>query len=196
MGSVMPAGQLLNASQQEHFNRTPDVAYICDSDLRLLACNPAWELFALANRGTEILFQWVPGTSIADAMSGPAREYYCKRYRQALDTGEVFKEEYECSSPQRYRRFLQVAYPLGQGRALLITNSLVEEYSVEGTDAGAERYLDDRGVIVQCSHCKRVASPEEEGAWGWVPSLAGGSDPRVSHTFCPWCLEHYHPQHP
>ncbi len=193
MGIVPDIRQLLNASQLEYFKHTPDVTYICDSDLRLLACNPAWTRFALANGGREIPDRWGPGSSLTDAMSGWPRAYYRKQYIQALATGEVFRQEYECSSPGEERHFLQVAYPLERGRGLLITNSLVREESPKSAGDAGGQYVDHRGLIVQCSHCGRVAWPEVEGSWGWAPTLAGRTDSRISHSFCPWCLEHYHP---
>ena len=54
-------------------------------------------------------------------------------------------------------------------------------------DAVEARYLAEGGLILQCSHCRRVRSPSPH-AWDWVPRWVARSHPNTSHVICPSCV--------
>ena len=112
-------------------------------------------------------------------------------FTNALATGEVFDQEYECSSPDQRRLFHVRALPIGD-QGLLIEHSLVAEgkHDWSAREAVEAVYLGARGLLLQCSHCRRVRVPETH-AWDWVREWAARPHPRTSHVICPSCVGFY-----
>ena len=97
-------------------------------DMRLGYLSPGWFRFAKENGGEpSISVDWGLGKSILDSTTNNVRDFYEAKLNACMNSGEVWKHEYECSIHQIYRRFHQVAYPLGQREGLLLVNSIVVE---------------------------------------------------------------------
>ena len=75
--------------------------------------NPAWFAFSEANHGEPIISERYPvGTTISAAMSAPFKDFYLNIYQDILQKGTVWEHDYECSTPETYRMFQEIAYPL------------------------------------------------------------------------------------
>lgn len=191
----LDAEALLGNLDARLFHDSGNPVCLCDTDFCLIAWNHAWEAFALANGGEAVLNRWGVGSCMLDAVPDALREHYRTQWSRVLETGESFREEYDCSSPERRRRFLATVYPVGGGRGLLMAHSLLRDELVgDDPEALVAEYRNRAGVVVQCSHCRRVKRQSGRDTWDWVPAL---EQPvvrvTVSHGFCPLCLEHYHP---
>ena len=184
------AQSLLAGFNLDLINDTADVIYLLDAEMRLVAFNQGWVRFALANGGEEVLRQWVPGGAVLEAVPTAERRALAARYSRALLTGQPVEHCYECSSPEQRREYLQVVYPIAGKSALLVTNSLL--YAGEAPQLERD-YLGRHGLLVQCSHCRRVARQDGSHAWDWIPGLKLATD-GISHSICPYCLEHHYPQ--
>jgi hypothetical protein len=55
-------------------------------------------------------------------------------------------------------------------------------------------YQDEHGVMVQCSHCRRVRVAHDKARWEWVPSYVEQVPPGTSHGLCNLCFEYYYPE--
>lgn len=189
------AKSLLGNLDARLFYRSGNPVCILDRDFRILGYNRAWETFALDNDGEQVLERWPPGACVLDALPDAVRGYYERKWADTLDTGEPFREEYDCSSPTRRRRFLATVYPLGGNEALLQSHSLLlEEPLGDDPEQALAEYRNADGLMVQCSHCRRVQRQDGSDTWDWVPVLEQRLlQVTVSHGFCPWCLEHHHP---
>ncbi|MDQ3034620.1 MAG: hypothetical protein M3Y87_19580 [Myxococcota bacterium] len=56
-------------------------------------------------------------------------------------------------------------------------------------------YRDPNGMLVQCSHCRRVRRGDPSvTAWDWVPEYVARPQPRTSHGLCAVCLDFYYPK--
>lgn len=173
---------------------SPDTIYIVDDDLRLRAHNHAWTTFARDNGGQAILSRYQWGDPIDAAFPEELKGYYRKAYHQALVDKKPFAHIYECSSPDRFRRFRQTAYPLANAAGLLISNHLVEgRGQQEPAEEFDRKYFDRQGHITQCCHCRKVRDPANTRRWVWVPALVEQPVANLSHTLCPRCLDFYYP---
>lgn len=172
--------------------------YGVDRELRLACMNTAWFQFAAANSGEpRISTEWPIGRSILDCIPPAQRAFYASSYRASLDAEKPWMHEYECSSPSVYRRYHQIAYALDDRAGLLIVNSPVVECAHDAGKLPAPtdhaRYLDDDGLITQCSHCRRVRQASEGDRWDWIPAWATTFPRYTSHGLCTPCYRFHYP---
>jgi CheY-like chemotaxis protein len=82
--------------------------------------------------------------------------------------------------------------------ALLVTHSLSQPVSDRwvASQAVERTYRNEEGIIVQCSHCRRVRRIGTSAArWDWVPDYLTGREANISHGVCTLCVEyHYTPR--
>lgn len=155
--------------------------------------NAAWVHFASANGAPE-LTDW-NGTPITHVFAESVRAFYEGLFRRVQDTGEPADHEYDCSSPELYRRFRLRILPLPQ-RGLL----LVHHLHVEGPHPGPvhpadhARYASADGIVTQCCHCRRTRRNDQADTWDWVPAYVARGAAEVSHGLCPPCFRHYYPE--
>jgi hypothetical protein len=176
----------------------PDAVFALDRELRLCYFNAAWFRFAQDNRGEPVISErFGLGTPLAHAISGPLQPFYLEAYTQVLSDGTPWEHDYECSSDTLLRHYHQTSYPLANRQAVIIINSLTV-VQPHGDDKGAavapdeSRYRDSHGLIVQCSHCRRVQRAAQPGRWDWIPAWVAQQAPRTSHSLCQPCYEYYY----
>jgi hypothetical protein len=179
-------------------NDDGNVVYGLNAELRLAYFNPAWHRFARENGGEALVEErYQPGTPVLDAIAGPLRDFYAEAYTRVLETGEVWQHDYECSSPEVYRVFHQTVYPLRHRQGLVVVNSLAVSSPMAlerrtATDPGQYSYHDARGLITQCSHCRRVQRADGVPHWDWVPTWVSDMPRETSHGLCPLCYDFYY----
>jgi hypothetical protein len=161
---------------------------VIDPDGNILWVNRAWDTFA---QGNGAVGDEVSHGSYLDQIAPPLRDFYRAVFANALATGEAYDLDYECSSPERHRRFHLRALPI-DAHGMLLEHSRIAEGAHDRTaeDAVEERYQDAEGMILQCSNCRRVRGPTPQ-AWDWVPRWVARPHPRTSHVICPSCVGFY-----
>lgn len=161
---------------------------VIDRDASILWVNPAWDRFARENGASGGLDGY---ESYLDGISSPLRWFYRRVFERALITGEVFEHDYECSSPDKRRRFRLRVLPI-ETRGLVLEHSLIAEGPHTATAEAAieSRFLDANGRILQCSNCRRVRLPVT-CAWTWVPAWVAQAPPVTTHGICPSCVGFY-----
>lgn len=191
--SVVDFTTLLQGYDLADLEEHKGVIYGLWPDLRLAYVNPAWYRFATSNGGEPALAtRWKLGVSILDAFAPVLRSYYEAAYRRCQDSGKRWEHEYECSSPDRYRRFRQIVYPLKQGGLLVVNALLVEEPHNRPAERPHEQvYRDAKGWLHQCVYCRRVSHQQIVHRWDWVPAWVAQIPAQTSHTYCPTCYGHY-----
>jgi hypothetical protein len=167
-----------------------DVAYVLTPERVIVRTNAAWERFAAANGGAALALD-PPYGALLDALLPVAlRSFYVDAFTRAQATGERWEHDYECSSPERYRRFHMVAYPFDG--ALVVVSSLRIERPHDRPECPPDdaAYAVD-GIITMCSHCRRVRHPAGSLRWDWVPDYVRAPLPNLSHGLCEPCYEFY-----
>jgi hypothetical protein len=176
---------------------SPHSIFALSKDLKLIYFNEAWFEFAKQNNGEPNISVSFPlGTSIEQAISGDAKEFYLSKYREVLLNSKVWKHEYECSSNKMYRVFYQDVYPLKNREGIIVVNSLKVERLFTDKERKVSNltnvgYSNDDGIIVQCTNCRKTQRPLETEIWDWIPSLVENMPKGVSHSICPICYDYF-----
>ncbi len=160
-----------------------DTSYILSDEFRIVRVNAAWNRFAEANNGHEMLARWGRGANVLDAISGDLRESFRAMFERALNTNEKVEHDYECNSPTINRTCRMFAIPI-DGQFLVVTHAV----RLEG-DARAlieENYQHD-GVVVACAGCRRVRSLNKGERWDWVAGYLDLFLDNISHGSCSLC---------
>lgn len=161
--------------------------YVLSRRLRIVHVNDAWTRFAHANDGADVIAHWGRGTSVLEATSGELRDFYRERFEAVLHDGQRWEHDYECSSPEMFRRFRMIAFP-AEGSFLVVTNSLQISRPHERAELPPDdvEYVRD-GVILMCANCRRVRAAKPAERWDWVPEYVRTMRRNTSHGLCPPC---------
>ncbi len=178
---------LLHALEREQ-----STVYALDAALRMVYVNPAWTAFANANGGEKLLEEFQLGGRIDRYFSPPLRSFYVDKLANVLRTGRPLSHFYECPSPTMRRAFRMRAYRADPGPFLIVTNDLVLEEPADPA-AGAHELPPRDGIVVQCSHCRRVRA-RASTTWVWAPAYVASPPPLLSHGLCPPCTAYFYPE--
>jgi hypothetical protein len=172
-------------------------AYVISPSLRVTYANSAWSRFAILN-GAPFLASVAAGSlDVMLATSAPLRPYYRDAFARLLAGEGVWTHVYECSSAEVFRIFAMHIYPLPDHAGLIATNSLVVERAHDPTTRDphlglVSTYLQESGLIVQCSHCRRIRRTGVPESWDWVPDWVESCPRNTSHGLCQPCLEYHY----
>lgn len=171
-----------------------DVIFVLDREDRITYCNPAWDLFAQANSGENVVRERVIGTHYWSHIPDDLQPFY-RMLLEASRQGHVATTFlYECSSQAIFRQFHMQAWPVDE--RLVISNSLaVEQAHTREASRGMDRvYRNEHGVAVMCCHCRRTRRLLQPGDWDWVPDYLHKLTPKISHSLCPLCRAYFYPE--
>ncbi|HET9622940.1 MAG TPA: PAS domain-containing protein [Kofleriaceae bacterium] len=154
----------------------------------ILWVNQAWHQFARDNGGQ------VDGCrSYLDGMAEPLRSVYREILETVLATGEVFEQDYECSSATTIRRFRLRVLPFPPAGLLLEHTPVASHPAPIGEPAIEALYLDENGYILQCSNCRRIRRPAlPTESWVWIRDWVAHLHPRMTHGLCTACAGYYY----
>jgi hypothetical protein len=167
-----------------------------DETLMVTYVNSSWVQFANSNAYSE-LTQIPLGSSLIDSIAGrKIKDYYVTQYANILQTGEVWMHDYECSSRNEYRTFRQIAFPLKDGKGLILSNALRLKLPMQATDRKAhdaieEQYIQKTGFIIQCTNCRHTLRADNSDVWDWVPEWVDKMPNNCNHTICQTCYDYY-----
>ena len=191
---------ILSGYEIDDLDAHPGSIYGLWSDMRLAFVNLAWHSFAAANGGEPaISVRWPLGESVARAFPVGLKTFLDARFNECLKNEKMVGYDYECSSPQNYRRFHQFLYPLGGGAGILVVNSLIierphDEEKRQAREPSDELYLAASGFLTQCAHCRRMRRAGPNEVWDWVPSYVESFPSNTSHGLCPTCFAYFYKQ--
>ncbi len=178
------------------FEDEPAIVYVVDSAFRLRYCNAAWDRFALANRGSQLLRETQIGHSIMDITPAPLRRFYSTLFGGVLRSGDLAEHVYQCSSDEKFRLFQMQVTRTYDDRlpCLVVKNSLLLEQEHERGDFrdDSQALRQGNGLIMMCCHCRKTRLPNAVDSWVWIPDLVRSMPQGVSHGICLACFEiHY-----
>lgn len=168
-----------------------NVSYVLSSDLRILQVNAAWDQFARANGGADLLARWVPGSSLLDAIADELKRFYRDGFARARESGERWEHDYECSSAVEFRKYRMIAYPLNA--SFVVTHALLVRGSHQGEALLPSQDYEREGIVAMCSHCRRVRRVARPERWDWVPAYVAEPTHNISHGLCGPCYRFYYP---
>ena len=178
----------------EALQTEPSTIYAVGPDLRINFVNDAYAQFARANGARWNESEWGIGTPILDAIPQELRRFHEKLFERAATTGTSAEYDYDCSTATMTRRFRMRVLPCASG-ALLVVHSLIRETPNEEPSLPPIEALYRRsGMLLQCSHCRRVQRADDANTWDWVPAYAEKPQPNTSHGLCRLCCAYYYPE--
>ena len=168
----------------EALERQADVVYGMWTDTRLAYTNREWLEFARAEGAPDIEALWPIGSRVSDAIPGSLQGFYESTYEAVLDSGRETYRFFECSSPERFRRYRMAIYPVA-GEGLLVVNTKVvdrphDRVSVDPPDGGVA------GDYEYCVNCRCVRDPERD-SWIWIPAWVAEPPEAMRDALCPSC---------
>ena len=183
---------ILQSYPLDSLHQSNDSVYALRADLTLVYVNSGWSRFASENGGSAIPDRWPLGSSILDAIPAVLRPFFADNFARCLNSNSPWQHLYECSSPQVFREFQMIAYPLGNRQGFLVVNSLFRSamHSQSGRAPLEEDCRQENGMITQCAHCRRTKRLLEESTWDWVKSCPD----RTSHGLCEPCFGYFYPE--
>ena len=79
-----------------------------DDRAKILWVNEGWRRFALANGGDARLDRF---PTYLDGIVGPLRDHFQQVLASAISSGDVYQQDYECSTPDTIREFRMRVLP-------------------------------------------------------------------------------------
>ncbi|HUO59455.1 MAG TPA: PAS domain-containing protein [Candidatus Acidoferrales bacterium] len=174
--------------------RSQDVIFLADAEMRITYCNPAWDRFALANGGESCVAEKALGTNLMSVVPEVLKGFYLGLFQSCRDQHKPFDLDYECSSAEFFRLLHMNVLPLNEQGDLALINSIRVERP-HGEDRAPvdprDIYLSKEGIISMCSHCRRSRRQDALGNWDWVPSFLQTGNWNISHGVCPVCFSYF-----
>jgi hypothetical protein len=172
------------------------VIFVLDAKLRIVYCNRAWDTFARENDGYSNSRAWVLGTSWISVIPDPLKKFYSDGIAEIHRSGTVWEHDFECSSPESYRRLHMRVLPLPEFHLLFESSVRVETGHPQDPETDVENftYVNQYGVVTMCSHCRRArrADPDQHKFWDFIPRFARKTPHMVSHGLCPNCCAYFY----
>lgn len=187
---------LLRSYRLDELHASHDTIYAVSPDLTLAYVNRGWRKFAAENGGgTAITERWPIGSSIRKVIPEVLQAFYTDKFTECLESRSPWQHRYECSSAESYREFLMTTYPLGEKQGLLVVNSLCYDspHFRASHEPVEDHYRNEKGMIVQCVHCRRVRRNTPEWVWDWVPQWINSYPEGMSHGICEPCFGYFYP---
>jgi hypothetical protein len=173
----------------------------------ILFVNQAWERFARANGGDDLVTsRGLVGSCWFDQIAGEAprrlHRLLLERAARRLGSGPggAVVQLNESNSPELARLVATELTPLGapgeEVACLAIVHRLVRERPLAQVyppvEAPPERWRGDHGVI-QCSCCRRSQRPEAPTEWDLSLALLARPTADTRFAYCPLCLALHYP---
>jgi len=188
------ARTLLRGFNLDDLENSPHLGYLVNSELKLIYANKQHQLIAEKNGAPDLIQKFGYGSLILNAISGPQKDYFETVFRTALTSPQPVTIDYECPTPDTYRDFRMIIYPLADKRGLYFEHSLLLERSHDRQAVPFSKtdYLDEHNIAHQCGHCRRTRNLKTD-SYNWVPDAF--EIRQVSHGLCPTCLSYHYPDY-
>ncbi len=174
-------------------SNSEQVSFILDSSLNLAYYNKAWSRFARENSAPQLAGLAAIGTNLLSVIDESLRPFYREAFQKVLRENAIWEWQYECSSPELFRKFLMRVHPISPSGWLLVTNNVLVEVERAHGQIDSSHYVNADGLILMCVHCrcsKRTAAPER---WDFVPANLKSEVPNITHGLCPICKSYFYP---
>ncbi|MCX5748299.1 MAG: PAS domain-containing protein [Proteobacteria bacterium] len=174
----------------EMLARVDSTIAVLDAAGIIVWVNPAWEDVERPHRILSLV-----NTAYLDGIAGPLRAYFEEVLTEAMTTGEIYEQTYDCSSPTTIRPYQMRVLPFPP-HGMMIEHTPIAGAATpapaDPEDPSDTRFLTPAGLIVQCSNCRRIRDPNVDSErWVWVSRWVARSHPRTSHGICTPCLGFY-----
>ncbi len=186
--------KLLDGLSFQDIDNADDIVFALNAALEITYVNHGWIRFAENNGGDTVSERWSVGSRFMDAIPSFLRPFYREHFAKVFAENRPWEHQFECSSPDLFRRFHMLSYPLGEAERILVVNSLVQEdpHTEILCEPNEGLYRNQEGLVIQCCHCRRVRRNGLNQQWDMVPSWVAAIPPNTSHGLCYPCISYYY----
>lgn len=162
-------------------------------DYTIAYFNKEWKSFAENNEGEPAISEkWGIGAQFFDSVPDVMKSFYMELFRKCRTQQRSVKHTYECSSPDVYRKFQQIIYPLNTEGYLIVNSLLIKEpHKTDLVTYASSHPAASQDIIHQCANCRKVRHQMLHNRWDFIPQWINEAPAIVSHTLCPACEGFY-----
>lgn len=176
------------------FDRNDTATCVLDVAFTIVYCNPAWDRFALANNGESAIASRICGTPLFRYVPRVLEYHYSKLFERAREKNELVTADYECSSPDVFRKFRMQISPIPDTSLLAVVHPLLAHGDIPYPVFRSTDHDYGLGELVTiCAQCRRTKRLHDN-VWDWVPEFLRNPPDRVSYGVCQECLLRYCPE--
>lgn len=182
-------------------DQEPDLCVVLDGEGCIQFVNTAWRAESERMRSPAVDAERVLGLRYVDGVAGEIRH----RIQQCLDEVLAGRASYgvtlhsECNTASQLRHLSSYFSPLRDPQEQIAGVIVRHQIRVEGAlgdryevvEAAPDELRDARGLLTQCSCCRRVRDGRD-GKWRVVVALMERPVPNTSHGYCETCLSTYY----
>ena len=173
------------------FDRDETVTCVLDAAFTIVYCNPAWDRFALANDGESAMASKICGTPLFRYVPRVLEYHFSKLFERAREKRELVTADYECNSPDVFRRFCMRVSPIPATTLLAVLHPLLVHGDIPYPSFRSTDHDYGRGELVtMCAQCRRTKRLHDN-CWDWVPEFVRNLPSRVGGGVCQECLQRY-----
>jgi hypothetical protein len=171
------------------------VIYAMDKEFILFYYNNAWNTFAKYNNGIIGLKTNLDlGANIMHTIPQELQSFFIYLYNRCRREHHALGFNYQCSSPEKFRSYYQIVYPL-KSESLLCVNSLrvEQDHEIKGNISHSPNITEytHNSTMEQCGHCRRTKNMLHPNQWDWVPYYISHPLPSIKHTLCDSCSGYF-----
>jgi hypothetical protein len=175
------------------FDRNETATCVLDPAFTIVYCNPAWDRFALANNGGSAVASRICGAPLFRYVPRVLEYHYSKLFERAREKHVLVSANYECNSPDEFRKFCMHISPIPDTSLIAIEHSLLIYGDIPYPVLRSTDH--DYGIgelVTMCAQCRRTKRLHDD-CWDWVPEFLRNPPDRVSYGICSECLPLYCP---
>ena len=175
------------------FDRNEAATCVLDVSLTIVYCNPAWDRFALANNGESAVASRICGTPLFRYVPRVLEYHFLKLFERAREKHELVTANYECNSPDVFRKFCMHISAIPATSLLAVVHQPLAHGDIPYPAFHTSDH--DYGIgelVIMCAQCRRTKRLYDN-YWDWVPNFLSNPPARVSYGICQECLPLYCP---
>jgi hypothetical protein len=116
---------------------------------------------------------------------------FMKLFERAREKHELVTSNYECNSPDVFRRFCMHISPIPATSLLALVHLLLVHDDIPyRAFRSTDRDYGTGDLVTMCAQCRRTKRLRDN-YWDWVPEFLLNPPARVSHGLCEDCLVLY-----
>ncbi|MBI3476867.1 MAG: hypothetical protein HY010_14130 [Acidobacteria bacterium] len=176
---------------QSQFDLSENLTCVLDEMFRVVYCNRAWDIAAKANGVEQATGDRLRGQALLLYVPRALEYHYSKVLEKAREKHIVVFTDYECNTPNVYRKYRMKIAPVPETPLLALVHTVLIEGSIPYRVHSAIDYDYGSGdVVTMCAQCRRTKLLHAN-VWDWVPEFVQRAPPRVTHGICDDCIALY-----
>ncbi|HTR26480.1 MAG TPA: PAS domain-containing protein [Terriglobales bacterium] len=174
------------------FDQNSNLICVLDAQFKIIYCNPAWDALARAQGVESATEAKLVGLPLFQFIPRALDHHYRKLLERAREKRQTVNAEYECNTPDHYRRYRMTISGLAASSGVVIMHSLVAQGPIPYPICG--RTQNDYGIgdrVLMCAQCRRTKR-RLDNLWDWVPDFLRQIPSGADYGVCDDCVSLYH----